>query len=76
MEIINFPGREEIVKNAVQDINNVRCCNVLPDVDLLWLDSADLEGISNRVPITAQRENACKNFDCTGRCKAKNNGGN
>jgi len=37
---------------------------VLPDVDILWQDSADDEGISNLVPISAPREDSCAGITC------------
>lgn len=64
---------------AVADINTFRCCNVLPDADLIWLDSADDNGISNVVPITAPRPDACASIDCStvstaANCRSLDNG--
>ncbi|KAK5132189.1 hypothetical protein LTR08_009312 [Meristemomyces frigidus] len=57
---------------AVADINNFRCCNVLPDADVLWLASADDNGISNVVQFTAGRPDACATITCdlATQCKA------
>lgn len=63
-DIINNPNDAAIIHTAVDDINIFRCCNVLPDVDILWQDSADDEGISNLVPISAPREVACAGITC------------
>lgn len=74
--IIDNPGEVAVVKTAVDEINSVRCCNVLPDASILWLDNADDKGISNQVRVSAKRENACANFKCKSRCEALNNGDN
>ena len=76
MNIIANPGDDTSVQSAVDDINAFRCCNVLPDADILWLDSADDNGISNQVPISAGRPNACSNIICTPFCKTLDNGNN
>lgn len=59
------PGNLQSVHNAVDDINNFRCCNVLPDVDIVWQESADENGVSNVVTITAPRADACASIDCS-----------
>lgn len=79
--IINMPNDADVVNNAVNDINIFRCCNVLPDADILWLDSATDNGISDQVNFTAGRENACDNIVCdnvstAANCKSLNNGSN
>lgn len=63
--IIDSPSETSVVTMAINDINNFRCCNVLPDVDVLWKDSADDAGVSNLVPISAPREDACASITCT-----------
>jgi hypothetical protein len=53
---------------------------VLPDVDVLWLDSAEVADIVGQVPVRAPREDACFSIDCadypqfTSNCDLKNNG--
>ena len=69
MNIIANPDDDTTVQTAVDDINAFRCCNVLPDADILWLDSAADNGIVGQVTITAGRENACANIICTPFCK-------
>jgi hypothetical protein len=72
--IISDPSDTTTVANAVQDINNFRCCNVLPDVDTLFLDSAVDFGIANVVPLSVPRENACASITCTPACAGLDNG--
>lgn len=62
--IIDNPGDAEVVKTQLLQINNVRCCNVLPDLDILWQDAADDYGISNVVNTAVPRPNACATSDC------------
>lgn len=62
--IINDPGNAESVSTQLLQINNVRCCNVLPDLDILWQDAADDYGISNIVNTAVPRPNACATTDC------------
>ncbi|KAF1356175.1 hypothetical protein BDV97DRAFT_341190 [Delphinella strobiligena] len=71
-DIINDPNDATVVHTAVDDINIFRCCNVLPDVDIIWQDSADDEGISNLVPTTAPREVACAGITCANVATASN----
>lgn len=70
--IINNPNSTSVVTAAVQDINNFRCCNVLPDASILWLDAADDSGISNQVPTCAPREDACSSITCQPSCALDN----
>jgi len=74
--IISNPSDTAAVHAAVGDINFFRCCNVLPDADLLWLDSAADNGLVGTVPITAGRPDACSSTDCSSvsSCRAKDNG--
>ena len=79
-DIVTFNGALDTATKAVSNINNIRCCNVLPDVDLLWLDASDQAGLSGQVPITAPRESACSNIACPAQgfpasnCRADDNG--
>ncbi|KAF2140686.1 uncharacterized protein K452DRAFT_288779 [Aplosporella prunicola CBS 121167] len=77
-DIIMSPGSNSTTQGAVDDINTFRCCNVLPDLDILWQDSATDNGIADVVPIMAGRENACMSIDCTmvstaAQCKEESN---
>ena len=72
--IIADPGNTDTVTNAVANINIARCCNVLPDVDTLFLDSATDFGVANQVPLSVPRENACANIQCTPACAGLDNG--
>lgn len=71
--IIDNPTDDTMVQDAVDDINAFRCCNVLPDADILWLDSAADNGIADQVTITAERPDACANIVCGAGCKAMDN---
>jgi hypothetical protein len=72
--IIANPNNTVTVTNAVADINIFRCCNVLPDVDTLFLDSATDSGIANVVPLSVSREEACASISCTPACDGLDNG--
>jgi hypothetical protein len=54
--------------------------SVLPDVDVLWLDSAVLAKVKGMVPTKAPREDACFAINCsnfpqfTSGCDQKDNG--
>ena len=72
--IIANPNDTQTVTNAVADINVFRCCNVLPDVDTLFLDSATDSGIANVVPLSVAREEACASIGCTPACDGLDNG--
>lgn len=69
-KICNDPGNVDTVTAAVQDINNFRCCNVLPDASILWLESAEGDGLANDVPTVAAVEDACSSITCTLSCGA------
>ena len=62
--IIDDPSDAGRVSTQLLQINNVRCCNVLPDLDILWQDAADDYGISNIVNTAVPRPNACATTDC------------
>ncbi|OCK75038.1 hypothetical protein K432DRAFT_386446 [Lepidopterella palustris CBS 459.81] len=57
--IIDNPTDASAVSTQLEQINNVRCCNVLPDLDILWQSAADDEGIANMVDTSVPREDAC-----------------
>lgn len=52
------------VTTAVNAINQVRCCNVLPDLDVLWLQAAEDYGLIGQVNTVVPRENACSSITC------------
>ena len=66
--IIADPSNTDTVANAVADINIKRCCNVLPDVDTLFLNSAVDFGVADQVPLSVPREDACADIDCVPAC--------
>ncbi|ORY57781.1 uncharacterized protein BCR38DRAFT_413695 [Pseudomassariella vexata] len=52
------------LQTAVNNINQVRCCNVLPDLDAIWLEAAEQEGIVGEVQTTVPRPAACGTITC------------
>jgi hypothetical protein len=56
--VINNQNDLDTINANIANINQIRCCNVLPDLDILWLAAADSEGVSNLVNTVAS-ENAC-----------------
>jgi hypothetical protein len=48
----------------IASINHVRCCNVLPDLDILWVQSAAGDGLVGSVPTSAPRPAACSTISC------------
>ena len=79
--IIMMPSDSDVITHAINDINTFRCCNVLPDANIIWLDSATDNGISNEVNFTPAKEDACANIDCStvstaANCTSLNNGNN
>lgn len=49
----------------MNNINQVRCCNVLPDLDVLWLEAAEDEGLIGQVNTAVPRPNACASIVCS-----------
>lgn len=79
--IIMMPSDSDVLNHAIDDINNFRCCNVLPDANIIWLDSATDNEISDQVNVTPGKEDACANIDCANlataaNCTSLNNGSN
>ncbi|KAH0370973.1 hypothetical protein KCU65_g2208, partial [Aureobasidium melanogenum] len=79
--IIMSPSDSDVITHAISDINTFRCCNVLPDAKILWLDSATDAGIADQVNNTPGLEDACANIDCgtvatAANCTSLNNGNN
>jgi hypothetical protein len=72
--VISNPGDTATVQTNVETINAFRCCIVLPDVDIIFTDSASNSGIQGQVPDTVGRENACSNLICPPGCTSKDNG--
>jgi hypothetical protein len=52
------------VESLVEGINNIRCCNVLPDLDVLWLEAAEQAGIVGTVNTNVPRPDACAVVQC------------
>ncbi|KAK6005082.1 hypothetical protein QM012_007861 [Aureobasidium pullulans] len=79
--IIMSPSDGDVINHAISDINTFRCCNVLPDAKILWLDSATDAGIADQVDTTPELEDACAGIDCgtvstAANCTSLNNGNN
>lgn len=64
-------GNRDAVANLLNVVNSYRCCNVLPDLDIIWRDSAISAGLQIRtsllggVAITPARPATCSAFDCS-----------
>jgi hypothetical protein len=66
-KIINSPGNNQTVTDAVDGINNVRCFNVLPDLCNLWPASFSAVGLDPGTAPLPQFEKACKGiFEAAG----------
>jgi hypothetical protein len=63
-DIINNQNDINVINTDISNINQIRCCNVLPDLDVLWTDAADDEGVSNLVNLAVPRPNACATVAC------------
>jgi hypothetical protein len=63
-DIIDNQNNLTIIKQDIYNINEVRCCNILPNLDVLWAAAADAEGVSNLVNLVAPNENACAAINC------------
>jgi hypothetical protein len=72
--IIGNPSDSAGVQAAVQDINDFRCCNVLSDASILWLDNAADNGLVGSVPTQAPAPNACASISCSQACTSLDNG--
>ena len=72
--IVNNQGDTASVQSAVGTINQFRCCNVLGDASILWLDTATDAGIADQVNTVAPQEDACNAISCTNMCGAMDNG--
>jgi hypothetical protein len=60
------------VQIDLQQINSFRCCNVLPDLDILWRDAAQSAGLKESsqittgdVPFSPSRPITCEGIDCS-----------
>lgn len=79
-------GNSDAVENLLAVVNSYRCCNVLPDLDIIWLDSAnsahlqiEIENLISGVLVTAPRPAACSAIDCStveghSTCASEDNG--
>lgn len=78
-------GNADAVQAQLDVVNSFRCCNVLPDLDIIWKDTAESAQLSIQtpltggVPITAARPATCNGLDCSttagaSDCATKDNG--
>lgn len=73
-------GNADFVTSQVGEISSYRCCNVLPDLDILWRDAAISAGFAEvDVPRSPPRPDACASIDCSttvgaSTCGSKDNG--
>jgi hypothetical protein len=63
-DIINNQNNLSVINADIANINQIRCCHVLPDLDALWQGAADDEGVSNLVNLVVPRPNACATLTC------------
>jgi hypothetical protein len=63
-DIINNQNDLNVINADIANINQIRCCHVLPDLDVLWTAAADDEGVSNLVNLAVPRPNACATLTC------------
>lgn len=64
-------GNSDAVANLLSIVKSYSCYNFLPDLDIIWLDSAssghlqvEIEGVTSGVATKAARPAACSAFDC------------
>jgi hypothetical protein len=62
--IINSPDDTAAVTAAINGINSIRCCTVLPSVDILWPAAANALGVADQVQLVAPLESACSTIAC------------
>jgi hypothetical protein len=59
-------GDADAVTAQAGEVSSYRCCNVLPDLDILWRDAAISAGFTEAdVPFSPPREDACASIDCS-----------
>ncbi|KAJ9144206.1 hypothetical protein NKR23_g6158 [Pleurostoma richardsiae] len=63
-KIIDNFGDAGTVATSLQVINNVRCCNVLPALDVIWLTAAEDYGLVGSVTTDVPRPNSCSTVQC------------
>lgn len=63
-DIIDNQNDLTTINTDIGNINQIRCCNVLPDLDVLWTAAADDAGVANVVNLVVPRENACATITC------------
>ncbi|GAB7333571.1 hypothetical protein MBLNU13_g05144t1 [Cladosporium sp. NU13] len=79
-------GNSDAVANLLSIVNSYCCCNVLPDLGIIWLDSVnsahlqvEIEGVTSGVATKAARPATCSTFDCSktpgaSTCASESNG--
>ncbi|KAK7986958.1 hypothetical protein PG996_006434 [Apiospora saccharicola] len=55
---------EAAAPRAAATINRIRCCNVLPDLDVLWREAAESYGVVGQVQVSVPRPGACAAVKC------------
>ncbi len=64
MIIAANPNDDSIINNAVATINLVRCCIVLPGIDVIFVTTAANEGVVGSININVPRPAACAIASC------------
>ncbi|KAH8896528.1 hypothetical protein GQ53DRAFT_819613 [Thozetella sp. PMI_491] len=59
----NGADTQQVLADVAQ-INQFRCCTLLPGLDILWLAAAEDEGLVGQVTTSAPRPNACAAINC------------
>ncbi|KAF2729480.1 hypothetical protein EJ04DRAFT_502298 [Polyplosphaeria fusca] len=52
------------LEDPLASINQIRCCGVLNDIDLVWSAAAFSSGIGDQVPTAAPKPKPCETFSC------------
>ncbi|KAI1075409.1 hypothetical protein F5B20DRAFT_560249 [Whalleya microplaca] len=63
-QIADNPNDEATVKTALQVIGNTRCCNVLPALDVIWVQAAADFALVGSVDTNVPRPATCGNVQC------------
>ncbi|KAH9990137.1 hypothetical protein F4779DRAFT_637953 [Xylariaceae sp. FL0662B] len=62
--IADNPNNGAAVRTALQVIGNTRCCNVLPALDVIWVQAAADFALVGSVDTTVPRPAQCGNIQC------------
>ena len=63
-DIIDNQNDINVINQDIANINQIRCCNVLPDLDSLWTSAAEEVDAEDLVNLIVPRETACATVTC------------